>query len=259
MARDNPPIRLAADPNTPESLRHLVDQARQDVPDASKLSRFGTRLEAAIAANVTPPTIELPQSTFATGIAAIKPLGIALGVIAGGVIAGSVWFTSSGNESATRNSDMSATRNSDMSATTQRDSTPLAPTVAAASAATVVGNTMTTGNSTADSTTTTYKGEAAGGTPKQQPAGRDPSQEATLLLSARSVLASNPTMALRITKEHARRFPSGNLGQEREVIAIEALRRLGQRDAAQKRATAFERQYPGSAHRSKIEQTLQGN
>jgi len=65
-------------------------------------------------------------------------------------------------------------------------------------------------------------------------------------------------MALQLTKEHTRRYPKGDLAQEREVIAIEALRRLGQLDAAKKRGAVFEQQYPGSAHRSKVQQTLQG-
>jgi hypothetical protein len=93
---------------------------------------------------------------------------------------------------------------------------------------------------------------------KQTPSTRAANDEAALLLSARAALRNDPATALRLTKEHARRYPNGSLNQEREVIAIEALRRLGQIEAAQKRGAAFEKQYPGSAHRSKVEQTLQG-
>jgi hypothetical protein len=59
---------------------------------------------------------------------------------------------------------------------------------------------------------------------------------------------------LSLTREHARRFPQGALAQEREVIAIEALSRLGRTEAARQRGTQFERQYPGSAHQPKVEQ-----
>jgi hypothetical protein len=56
-----------------------------------------------------------------------------------------------------------------------------------------------------------------------------------------------------LTREHKRRFPSGALAQEREVIAIEALNRIGDGDGARKRAKEFETSYPGSAHRRKVE------
>jgi hypothetical protein len=76
--------------------------------------------------------------------------------------------------------------------------------------------------------------------------------EAALLERARSLVASNPAQALAITRDHARRFPGGLLAQEREVIAIEALRKLGQQDEANQRATRFKSAYPGSAHQRSI-------
>jgi hypothetical protein len=42
------------------------------------------------------------------------------------------------------------------------------------------------------------------------------------------------------------------LAQEREVIAIEALSKLGRADDARSRAGRFEQQYPNSAHRRKV-------
>jgi hypothetical protein len=82
--------------------------------------------------------------------------------------------------------------------------------------------------------------------------------EAALLDSARAALASDPRRALLLTQEHMRRFPHGALVQEREVIAIEALSRLGQTNAARSRGNEFERRYPGSAHQQKIDQTTRG-
>jgi hypothetical protein len=43
------------------------------------------------------------------------------------------------------------------------------------------------------------------------------------------------------------------LAQEREVIAIEALKRLGRSDEAARRAADFARRYPGSAYRKKLD------
>lgn len=77
--------------------------------------------------------------------------------------------------------------------------------------------------------------------------------EATLLERARAALDTAPAQALALTAEDARRFPRGVLAQEREVIAIAALRRLGRASEADKRAQHFEQAYPNSAHQQTVE------
>jgi hypothetical protein len=77
--------------------------------------------------------------------------------------------------------------------------------------------------------------------------------EADLLERARAALRSNPAHALALTSEHKLRFPGGALAQEREVIAIDALRKLGKSDQAALRADEFAKHYPGSAHRYKLD------
>jgi len=72
--------------------------------------------------------------------------------------------------------------------------------------------------------------------------------EGALLLRARQELASDPSGALTLTQEHARRFPSGGLVQEREVLAIEALARLGRSSDARHRLDAFRARFPQSPH-----------
>jgi hypothetical protein len=81
--------------------------------------------------------------------------------------------------------------------------------------------------------------------------------EAALLDTAQSVLATNPERALALTRAHRQRFPNGVLAQEREVIAIEALSRLGRKDDAKQRSEEFERTYPGSAHQRKVESAVE--
>jgi hypothetical protein len=76
--------------------------------------------------------------------------------------------------------------------------------------------------------------------------------EAALLRKAQAALQQSPARALELTRRHQASFPQGVLAQEREVIAIEALRRLGRHDAAQARAAAFERRYSGSVHRPRL-------
>ncbi len=77
--------------------------------------------------------------------------------------------------------------------------------------------------------------------------------EATLLEQARSDLAGNPAQALALTQRHAAEFPHGLLVQEREVIAISALRRLGRSQEADARAARFDARYPKSAHQQVVD------
>ncbi len=60
--------------------------------------------------------------------------------------------------------------------------------------------------------------------------------EAQLLERARALLDESPTRALMLTQEHQARFSKGQMAAERELIAIDALLRLGQRHDAERRA-----------------------
>lgn len=73
--------------------------------------------------------------------------------------------------------------------------------------------------------------------------------ELDLLARARRIVGSAPERALQLTAEHARRYPHGVLAQEREVVAIDALARMGHTDLASARASRFAERYPDSAHR----------
>jgi hypothetical protein len=74
-----------------------------------------------------------------------------------------------------------------------------------------------------------------------------------LLQRAQDALAADPAQALSICGDHARAFPQGLLAQEREVIAVDALMRLGRTDEATARAVRFEGAYPSSTHLRRIE------
>jgi hypothetical protein len=77
--------------------------------------------------------------------------------------------------------------------------------------------------------------------------------EGALLLRARQQLASDPSSALALTDEAGRRFPDGALAPEREVLAIEALARLGRLPTARARLAAFRVAYPRSPHLARLE------
>jgi len=80
--------------------------------------------------------------------------------------------------------------------------------------------------------------------------------EPRLIERARKALASEPRRALTLTQEHQRRFPSGALAVERDVIALEALARSGQTVEAVRRARAFEARYPKSIHLPRVRALL---
>jgi hypothetical protein len=80
--------------------------------------------------------------------------------------------------------------------------------------------------------------------------------EVALLDRAQASLAGRPADALASCEEHARRFPKGTLVQEREVLAIDALLRLGRREEAEARAARFRLGFPRSGHLRRVEALL---
>ncbi|MDF2693626.1 MAG: hypothetical protein K0S65_2009, partial [Labilithrix sp.] len=84
-------------------------------------------------------------------------------------------------------------------------------------------------------------------------AGGASSPEIELLQRAKAALVSDPERALSITSEQARAYPSGEFVQEREVIAVEALSRLGRKDEAVRRARALVKQFPRTPYAARLE------
>jgi hypothetical protein len=70
--------------------------------------------------------------------------------------------------------------------------------------------------------------------------------EMRLLTSAQDAINTDPAKALALCEDHARRFPTGLLVEEREALAIQALIALGRVDEAKKRADAFYVKFPDS-------------
>lgn len=81
--------------------------------------------------------------------------------------------------------------------------------------------------------------------------------ELSLLRRAQEAVSVAPAEALSLCTTHAARFGAGVLGQEREVIAIDALLRLGRLPEARARAERFRAAYPGSAHTRRIDGALE--
>ena len=81
-------------------------------------------------------------------------------------------------------------------------------------------------------------------------------EEVALLDRARAALGGNPSEALRLTADHASRFPRGKMGIERELVAIDALRRLGRGAEARSRAESLLVRARGSLYEERIRKML---
>ena len=81
--------------------------------------------------------------------------------------------------------------------------------------------------------------------------------EASFLRRAKVALPTDPALALRLTDEHPTVYPRGVLLQEREVIAIEALIRLGRTDDARARAASFRSRYPSSVYHGHLDDRIE--
>lgn len=89
--------------------------------------------------------------------------------------------------------------------------------------------------------------------PRDAPPPAEPVPEIELLRRAQDALTASPADALRAAEDHARAYPRGMLAQEREVIAIDALVRLGRRSEAEARAARFRERWPTSAQVRRID------
>lgn len=243
MSFDQDPTRLKADPTTAPALRSMLSDAQTATSNSLDVDRLTLRVEAAITAGLPGPNLHAPVKSGLRGLTGGKAILVGAG-LAIGIVAGSVWNLKKARVGALQPS----------AAVAQASAMPsLAP------AASVAPPQESTVASAAIEDTSHQAPTAA---PQVGANSRDSRasglNEAALLDSARSALSTDPQRALALTQEHARRFPHGALSQEREVIAIEALTKLGQTDAAKARGSDFERRYPGSAHQPKIDQTTRG-
>ena len=82
----------------------------------------------------------------------------------------------------------------------------------------------------------------------------DLAEETRLLARARRRLgAASPRDALAPLREHARRFPNGQLTEDRMVLQAQALCESGQADAGRKQAAALRKAFPSSSHLPRVD------
>lgn len=81
-------------------------------------------------------------------------------------------------------------------------------------------------------------------------------EQTALLSRARNLLDVAPAEALELLSQHARRFPSSTLMEERRLFTIHALARAGRTSEAQRELERFERSSPSSPHLSRARRIL---
>jgi hypothetical protein len=219
MSEPSDPLRLADDANAGR-LRDWLREGQGELPSEQQLARLSGRLEHTFAAPVAHGAPLSKLLLGGLGVAGVALLALTL--------------------RAPREAPREVSKASEAVSAPAAPATSQAPAVLPSSAPSAAPDAPSAASAA-------HVGKAS---PKLAPS------EAALLEQARAALASDPARALSLTRQHQARFPSGVLKQEREVIAIEALRRLGQSKAASERAGSFEQAYPDSAHRRAVESGL---
>jgi hypothetical protein len=88
----------------------------------------------------------------------------------------------------------------------------------------------------------------------------DFTEEVELMGRARAALGRNDaSQALALLEEHAKKFPRGTLGPERDASRIMALCALGRTQQAKTHATKFMRKHPRSALTARVRRTCVGD
>jgi hypothetical protein len=236
------PLRLRDDPTVPEELRELMAEPHAGPPKLDAATKAASI--ASVVAGAGAASASVAAGTTATGVKLWLVIG---GLCVGGVVAGVTLGT--GGDRAEPPAEAAAAPTVSgvgpaIEAPVPEEEAPAAepepePTPAEAPAA--VSPARPTGRG---------RGPA--------PTGVDALRaEATLLESARALLESRPRAALRATREHVLAHPMGQLESEREMIAIEALQRLGRARAAERRARALLRAHPTGIYADRVRRLLE--
>lgn len=244
------PVRLLeTDSEASSELRELLDSARGDEPTPEQLTalagRLGPLLTPPVGAPSSTPASSAGSTVTATGVKLKLLTGVALAVLAGGSFqAGRVFERAR----ATAPSAPVVTERPRPLAEPRVDVPPPPPAPVDAPAA-PAAPVMPTPSSRPRA-------------PEHRPAAPTPAaasldEELGLLESAYGALQrGDAAAALALAQGHAGRFPEGALAQEREVLAIDALMRLGRRSEAETRARTFQARYPTSTHWVRIQGLL---
>jgi len=253
MIDEREPRRWSArNSEVPDELRALLGAGRAHAPAAGDVAELRQRLALRLGpeAGLGPQTSLLPAAPTGSTLQLLGRVAAVAGGVGTAALLG-LWLSST-PPSAGPSSTSPPAPESAPSVLTAPPSVTAPPVTAPAVEATTAEAAPATASPDSAIDTTPPAAAARTAHTKRAPAAALASSEAELLRRAQAALAERPREALRLTAEHQRRFARPALSEEREVIAIEALRRLGKKSAAEQREAAFERRYRGSVHQGKL-------
>lgn len=278
MELKDPPRLLDPGAGARDFVRQALDAGRADRPRADQLARLARRLPMGMAPPPTDPgaaAIGAPAAPIAAISSALP--GAILGAVLGLAVIGLHTLATRGEAppAAPREAPAAILRDApakaaaperarlDDAITTQKAAAAraiAAPADAAASSAEPAPRAASPTPSSAPTAITAAAGaspDLAAGSPQgtfaAEPPTVDSETDIQLLHRAQDALGGAPSRALDLVSRHAARFPGSALGQEREVLAIDALVRLGRVSEARARAAAFAARFPTSAHLPRLE------
>lgn len=262
---DEPPRLVDAASDTTDGVRGVLRAGKRGLPDADALARLAARLPLG---PLPPPSRALPKPPLPRLIAPIAAPSVLPGVIVGAllglVVVGGMWWRDAASTLAAPSPAAAsapiataliaapppASSAADVRAD-RLDSQRLSPVVPSPSARVAAP---------ADAPSVDAPGPTDGVAPSSDSSAViDSETEVHLLQRAQAALGADPTTALALTVDHARRFPRGALGQESELIAVTALVGLGRKPEAEARAASLLERFPASAYRGRLESLGLGN
>jgi hypothetical protein len=269
MFRHDPPRLLDPKSGSPKLLRDALRAGRDDLPRPDEIDRMAERLAAAIQVPPVAGPMNVPSLPAPRGFWKWPVLKFGGPMLLAAAVGGGIWMAAGPRPWTSRfSSDTSALD----SASSERISAE-PPRIRPAPVVEVQPTADPSPPHEAESepprrSPTQDKPPASVRPPPPAPADSAPAAaavpplpaaedtEVRLLHKAQDDAESNPEGALVRVAEHERRFASGVLVQEREVLAITALMRLGRAAEAHDRAAAFRDRFPGSAYLPKIDALL---
>jgi len=238
MTPPEDPPRWSEGAHAPAALESLLSTARRDAATDAELAELSTRLEPILQPSPRASSAAAVSKLALGGVIAILGLGAAIALR---------YARPAARPAAS--APAAATAPVAVASTRALEPTPVLelPSVAMSGAPVIVG-------SAPDRVPAAVAKKSTLGSASPGSHSSNTTQaEASLLEQARSALGADPARALSLTQQHAQQFPRGLLVQEREVIAISALRRLGRNSEAEARAARFDARYPHSAHQQTVD------
>lgn len=233
------PVRWLDDPGAPDFVREALEAGRAETPDSEQLASLAAKLGPLLGGGGGPggggppvdPSIPLKTAALGKGAAAL----VAAAVVVGGAVA--LW-----PDEPTEPPEP-APPAAPAEPATRLEPEPAVP------AGVDVPDDLDPDDLEPEPATSPTPG------PRYE---TDPAAELALIERGQRAITSSPSEALSVAAEHGRRFgPDAALAQERELIAIDALQRLGRLERARARADAFHRRWPRSAHGRRVDVILQ--